>query len=460
MEILDRKRYAAYRAARDAWSPREKFFAELGLPMLLFGSVGAVTWAVRGTSGLGGLDGALVPGMAWGLLWVFTCHMRGVDGRVAGFWLGLGISIGGLLGYGVYVSWTTGVFQLSAQDSLPVGPAVGFTWHAACGAAWGGIGGVVLGWTLGGHASKRRWLARAVVPGASAVAGVLAFLLLPHLFLPHYSAELYSGASCPLCDRVASTTATNLAFASWWVGALLVAAVGRDRRTLKYGGLLGIGFGLVFSSTSAWNLMAAVAPGFIDWWKVWELSIGFGVGCLYAVVLHLELGELNRAHDATGGDPVTPDPRRGDRSSRRPDRGATYLALTLFAFVILLAYGPSYNLGILLGLYDSGVDQYQFPLARVVVLLPLAVASIGFLCHRLHRLSRASPDWLGRDFRRVLSPRRIHYLLCYLLLMAVVSLWPSKVVVLYVALYFLAFHSVEALGTKLPPVDAVDLSGK
>ena len=38
------------------------------LPMLLFGSMGAITWAIRGTGGWGGIDGTIVPGMTWGLL--------------------------------------------------------------------------------------------------------------------------------------------------------------------------------------------------------------------------------------------------------------------------------------------------------------------------------------------------------------------------------------------------------
>jgi hypothetical protein len=64
-------------------SVREILFA-----ILLFGSVGAIAWAVRGTNGWGGIDGTIVPGMAWGLLWYYVCARKGIDARGVALWLG------------------------------------------------------------------------------------------------------------------------------------------------------------------------------------------------------------------------------------------------------------------------------------------------------------------------------------------------------------------------------------
>ena len=53
---------------------------ELFVVILLFGSTGAITWAIRGTSGWGGVDGTVVPGMMWGILWYYIAFRKGIDG--------------------------------------------------------------------------------------------------------------------------------------------------------------------------------------------------------------------------------------------------------------------------------------------------------------------------------------------------------------------------------------------
>ena len=100
-------------------------YYECILPMLLFGSMGAIGWAIRGTSGWGGMDGVIVPGMTWGLIWYYLCHRRGIDARTIPLWLGLGISIGGEWGYGQYVSWIQGKFE-AGDAILPIAPWIGY----------------------------------------------------------------------------------------------------------------------------------------------------------------------------------------------------------------------------------------------------------------------------------------------------------------------------------------------
>ena len=60
--VVNKERYAAHRGG--GWQIRE-----LLLTMLLFGGIGGITWAVRGTNGWGGVQGTLIPGMTWGVLW-------------------------------------------------------------------------------------------------------------------------------------------------------------------------------------------------------------------------------------------------------------------------------------------------------------------------------------------------------------------------------------------------------
>jgi hypothetical protein len=96
-----------------------------GLQGLLLGSVGASTWAIRGSDGWGGIEGTIVPGMAWALLWCYLSLRRGVDARGVALWIGLGVAVGGNLGYGQYTDWIQGRFQ-TEHGTIHIDPWLGF----------------------------------------------------------------------------------------------------------------------------------------------------------------------------------------------------------------------------------------------------------------------------------------------------------------------------------------------
>ena len=47
---------------------------DLVLPTVLFASLGAMTWAIRGCSGFGGESGCLFAGVLWGAAWWFIAR--------------------------------------------------------------------------------------------------------------------------------------------------------------------------------------------------------------------------------------------------------------------------------------------------------------------------------------------------------------------------------------------------
>ena len=47
------------------------------LPTLLFCMLGAMTWAVRGCAGAGGMNAHVAPGLTWGAAWWFLARDRG-----------------------------------------------------------------------------------------------------------------------------------------------------------------------------------------------------------------------------------------------------------------------------------------------------------------------------------------------------------------------------------------------
>lgn len=477
MNIRDPRKYAQYETAR-AESRRFRVVQDYLVPVLLFGSVGAVTWAVRGTSGLGGLDGTLVPGMAWGLLWYYLCHRRGIDARTEAFWLGFGMAIGGLLGYGVYISWIRGAFPITTTPMLPIDPLVGYGWLWTCGAAWGGVGGVVTAWTLRGSVPRRTWILRAVIPGIFVVVGGLLLWLAPGLVHPHYDPAFYESPACGKCADIISTNGTNFLFLLWWIGALVAALADRDRRTLGLGAFLGVGFGCVFALGAAWTLLFDVAPGYLDWWKMWELSIGAGVGALIALALVIaqkQLARDQRAAPSEGKTLEAPD-RDGQRQDHpkerreetrqespgnpraRPPREkvrAAWVVLATAVFVFLLAYGPSFNLGVLLGLYDANIDQYSFPLPRLLLFLPFGVGTLAWMIRALVRIVRTSPTDASRWYAVPALDRKVLYFLCYLVTWAVISLWPAKICVFYVICHLASVVAVTRVAAgRFTPLSA------
>jgi len=161
---------------------------ELLLVSLLFASLGAITWAIRGSNGWNGIDGTLLPGLTWGLLWWFICWRKGIDARNVPLWLCLGLSFGGELGYGQYVSWIQGNFN---HPDTYIDPWVGYLGFAICGIGWAAPGGIALGWILAGQKSLSVWLNRFVVPFGFAFLARLIVITQPSWFFPKWEEGYY-----------------------------------------------------------------------------------------------------------------------------------------------------------------------------------------------------------------------------------------------------------------------------
>jgi len=437
MTVADKAKYQRYRAGRTAVD-------ELWLPMLLFGSMGAITWAIRGTSGWGGIDGTVVPGMTWGLLWYYLCYRKGIDARGIILWLGLGIALGGELGYGQYVSWIQGKFMVG-NTTIPVSPWIGYTWFVICGIGWGGPGGILLGWALDAKGSRGRWLARLLFPLG---VGFMAWLLVracPSLFFPNHGLGLYTGELDHHLNRTVETNTKNFVVAAWWVGGLLVAALQRDRATLTIGALIGGGFGIGFSLAALWCLGYSYAPGYIDWWKMWELNAGFNLGLLYVAALYWASRRFDKTHHPNG------DPISGDRvatlpANRLERRRGLSLALAVCLLLFILFFGASSNVGALLGLYrESNVDQYEWPLARMLLFAPVAALILGVTAYNVRRIVRLTRTQTWSGFEIPHLPERMADLMTIIGAVGAATIWPSKIGVLYALFLCIALFALNRL---------------
>lgn len=405
----------------------------LFLTLLLFGSVGAITWAIRGTNGWGGMDGTLVPGMTWGLLWYYVCHRLGVDGRGMSFWLGIGIALGGMLGYGQYISWIQGRFHVK-EEIIPVARWIGFTWLAITGLGWGAPGGIVLGWALGKGAGRKGWLVRLVLPLALTFLGWILIQICPFLFFPNHALDIYAGELDPHLQRTVSTNTTNALVAFWWAGSMLTAGLQRDRYTLISGLLLGGGFAIAFPLSAAWCLGYEHAPQFIDWWKVWELSAGFFLGVFYGILLFWWIKQEGSSPD---GSPLSP---------RIEKRRSLSLAQCIFTLLFVTFFGVTSRAGVVLGLYDdTAVDQYQWPLPRIIIFSPFALTLLSAMVIRWWKIARWSGYAPLDPGQEPTLSHRVADIIMLLGFVGAITIWPSKVGVLYAFFLLLSIFAFQRL---------------
>jgi len=567
MQIADLEKFRRYRDAGTS-------FREVLLVAMLFASLGAIAWAIRGTSGWSGIDGTLVPGLMWGVLWWHVCWRKGIDARGVVLWLGLGISLGGELGYGQYVSWIRGIFNVG-DEIVPIEAWVGWLWFAICGIGWAAPGGIALGWALAGRKSLGVWLSRLVVTvgigvltrlvmqkwpwlilpnwelgfyvaetegvfdrGADlatqgnmlglwlmcvllcgvawfvakrasrvargmavcAVGGAMALLLIvaQWLFFPEAQLCLFAGELGSHLGRTVYTQSQNAIVVGWWLGALLVAAVQRDRFTLVAGLVLGIGFGVLFPISAVWCLAygSESYATLVDWWKMWELNSGFFLGPLYVGVLYWAMRQVDDGQYANSKD-ESPNFRLWCETlgkvfglglilyvTAREDflvvgmllaifyGVAMFLAMlaaegvvdrlravsfvyAVFLLVFIMAWGVSTQAGILLGLYDASLtSQYAWPAWRVIIFTPVGLLITGAALLKMwHIRCNALVGLPAADDVPLVSARLID-LMAFLGVVGAVSIWPAKIVVFYVLFLGLGLFAFNRVNIWFARVDA------
>ncbi|MCP4645637.1 MAG: hypothetical protein GY851_34650 [bacterium] len=518
MTVLDRGKYGRYRAACEAGKPETRAWYAVWLPMLLFASVGAVAWAIRGTGGWGGIDGTIVPGMAWALIWYYLAYRRGLDARAVVFWLGMGIALGGELGYGQYVSWIRGNFNVG-DEVIPVAPWVGYAWFVLCGIGWGAPGGILLGWALHRRVSLGAWIVRALLfvmlvvftfnlgapllgTGAVEWVGERCVQWCPRFLYPNAGLGIYAGELDDHLGRTVYTNTQNAAVVVWWLAAMVLALFQRDRATLVAGAVIGGGFGIGFLVSALWCLGYVHAPGYIDWWKMWELHAGFNLGVLYMVVFHWITRHVDKHHDPDGtprAEAYAPHEASVSREwcasafvavvgfllilgasfeyffwaglfvglfyvaavliaaavgavQRRMGelRAGVLLAFSAYLLIFILLHGGSLGLSVFLELCTaSEVDQYAWPANRIALFMPfMTVLTVGTMVH-IARLLRSPAS----AFPSPRLPQRMVDLVTFIGIIGAVSIWPAKIGVLYAVFVCLGVFALTRVNRAWDGVD-------
>ena len=511
MIVTDSDRLIRYRTVSVQGHTYSRLWHEYLLPALLFGSVGAITWAIRGTSGWGGIDGTVLSGMAWGILWFYYCYRIGLDARALVFWLGMGLALGGELGYGQYVSWIRGSFNLE-DEVIAISPWYGYLWFVICGVGWGAPGGIVLGWALTKGGSRSLWLCRlgllfvliaiivnlgASVLGSGLVESVGQWLAsnAPGLLFPRADLGIYDGELGSHQGRTVYTNTQNGLVVLWWMVALALAAFQRDRKTLMMGAIIGGGFGIGFAVSAIWCLGYGYDPDLVDWWKLWELHAGFNLGVLYFVAMRWCICQTQDDElEPSAAQPSTTSAGHvlaifvgavliflsgyeyffetgvfltllyiavmlyaamgpvGSATTRDSRIASVALIYSTFLLIFLLFHGGSSSAGILFGLYGpQDVDQYDWPTARIWIFAPigilLTVAMVQWVWRTGRVGSRDGARWPGR------LPLWMVDLIGFIGVIGAASIWPAKIGVLYAVSTGLSLYALTRINLYFDTID-------
>lgn len=509
MDIIDLNIYKKHLMHRE--NTKGILIYELLLTVLLFASIGAITWAIRGTAGWGGVDGTVIPGLTWGILWYYLAYRKGIDARGIVLWLGLGIALGGELGYGQYTGWILGNFSVR-DEIIAIKPWLGYFWFMMCGIGWAAPGGILLGWALGKQTSVKTWIIRSltlvillVILFAWPVVDWLGELLLKSnssILFPNANLGIYDGELGDHLSRTVYTNTQNFAVVVWWVVALLIAALQRDKVTIVTGLIIGGGFGIGFMQSAVWALGYGIAPNYIDWWKIWELNSGFNLGVLYAITLFWAIRHFDKTQNSENKTSVKKENlRKSNKWSETLFLASggfvllffvgfeyffwTVLALSLFYFiamcfttignsdsdiisekrknisliysafflVFLLFHGGSERFGIIFNLYElEEVAQYSWPANRILVFTPLAIIITGATILRMRKILGPNTQQNPGNFMTSKLPIRIIDLMTLIGFIGILSIWPTKISVFYafflvVAIY--AFNRLERRFNKM-----------
>jgi len=303
----------------------------LVLPALLFMALGAMTWAVRGSSGFGAVNGCIFAGVTWGTAWWFIARESSTEQsrRYSSGWIILaliiGIGISGNRGWMQWPSFFEGRLQLdSPQGKFAAIPRTyGFVWLFVAGVPWAGLGACLLAWCAPRRpVSKVQWVARLGFGiGGALIAGML-FEGLPQFFLPLFKSLAAQYADLehnPNLRRLMGDNRAALMHLGCYLGFLAYEIARRDWKNVILISTVGFLNGLGWAVCQNWRWAAHLWPQTnFNWWRCWESCGGISIGASYAMAYYL----VNRPEPRA-------EPQKAAPLHPNLQRFAVYFALVL-----------------------------------------------------------------------------------------------------------------------------------
>lgn len=271
---------------------------------LVMGLMGGFFWAIRGTGGFGGESGGMLAGLGWAALWYLFSRFDGMAGRrpygsgrlIAA--ITLGIAVGGLTGYGVYIGWLQGKFYLDYPNGLrAVAPWTGYMMLFFCGLHWGGLAGAFMAWCAPQRPLRwRDWAARLAAGVCGAFIALFIVRSFPQAFLPFYSEGIYAVDANETCTRAWLSVQNIAPHVGMYLGFLCFEVFRRDWRAVALMLVMGFGFAIPFTVGGYWHTFQGSELA-LPWWKNWEMSIGLGGGLAFGLAFYLfNRPDMNAPH--------------------------------------------------------------------------------------------------------------------------------------------------------------------
>jgi hypothetical protein len=281
-------------------APEGNLADDLVLPTLLFMALGAMTWAVRGSSGFGAVNGCVFAGVTWGAAWWFIAREPGArqSRRYSSGWiilaLTIGIGISGNRGWMQWPSFFEGHLQLNSPQGkfVPIPRIYGFIWLFIAGVPWAGLGACLLAWCAPQRPLKiRDWSFRLSCGIGAALLAWTLFRLFPEVFLPLFKnlKQQYADPQAnPNLWRLIGDNRAALMHLGCYLGFLGYEAIRRDWKNVILIGTVGLVNGLGWALCQNWRWAAGLWPqANFNWWRCWESCGGMSIGAAYGVAYYL-----------------------------------------------------------------------------------------------------------------------------------------------------------------------------
>jgi len=308
---------------------------DLLLPTLLFAVLGAMTWAVRGSSGFGGEDGCIFAGVAWGTAWWFMAHEPAghQSRRYSSGWIILAMTIGvGISGARGWMQWSSffdGHLQTNTAEGrfVPIPRAYGFVWLFAAGVPWAGLGACMVAWCGSAYPTRaRHWIGRLACGVGMAVLARIAFENVPQFFLPLYETmkSQYADLTAnPNLRRLINDNRNAITHLGLYSGFLMYEMGRKDWKNVLLISTVGLVNGIGWALLQNWKWAPKIWPdASFNWWRCWESSGGISIGLAYGVAFYL----VNGRNTNSG---VLSQCRGGRVSAANLERFGAYFGLLL-----------------------------------------------------------------------------------------------------------------------------------
>ena len=281
-------------------SPPRDLAHDLVLPMLLFSGLGAMTWAVRGCAGAGGMNAHIAPGLTWGAAWWFLAR----EGRAASArryssgWsllaLAAGFAIAGERGWMQWPSFFDD--QLTTNyargEFVPISRAYGFLWFFLAGTAWAALPACALAWTGSGQRMGAwEWTLRLACGFGGGYLAWRLFAAFPSVFLPLYDSidakylDFHANPNLAKLYRDNGATMRHLGFC---LGFLLFEIGRKDWKNVKLILSVGLPTGMGWAACQNWRWAARLWPdAAFNFGRCWEVSAGICIGVGFGLAYYL-----------------------------------------------------------------------------------------------------------------------------------------------------------------------------